>query len=210
MTRAADAPTARPWHVLLVAGASGVGKSRLAHQLARHYDVGLVEIDDFQQLLERLTTPEQFPAIHYVRTHPDEWARMDAGERLATLLRYAGDMSRALEVVIGGRLEGGAPCVIEGDFILPTLALQAAFDGVPAAGRVGALVLLEDDAAQIERNYLAREGRPQPLRAQTSWLHSEWLRAEATRLGIPTVAARPWESVLGRALDLLARPPARD
>ncbi len=54
----------RSWHVLLIGGGSGVGKSTLAFQLARHFEVGLTEVDDFQRVLERMTTPEQYPAVH--------------------------------------------------------------------------------------------------------------------------------------------------
>jgi hypothetical protein len=72
--------------------------------------------------------------------------------------------------------------------------------------------ILYDDEAQIARNYLAREGEPQPDRARWSWNNSEWLRQEAERLGVPTLAARPWETVVARALVLLnaASDPASD
>lgn len=33
--------------------------------------------------------------------------------------------------------------------------------------------------------------------------YGEWLRAEAERLGVPILPARPWDSVFGRALDML-------
>lgn len=45
--------------------------------------------------------------------------------------------------------------------------------------------------AHLGRNYFAREGGPQPERARASWRYSEWLRHEAGRLGVPTIAPRP-------------------
>ena len=199
----------RPWQVLLLGGASGVGKTSVSSRLAHRYGVGLTEIDDFQAILERMTTPDQYPELHFFRTLPEEWRRMDEEERLAHGLRYAAALAGALELVIANHLDG-TPIVLEGDFLLPSLAVRPAYDGVPAASRVRGLFLYEDEE-QIGRNYLAREGRPQPGRARASWRYSEWLRGEAERLGVPTLAARPWDTVLERACATLPPPsPAPD
>ena len=69
-------------------------------------------------------------------------------------------------------------------------------------------IFYEEDEAQIGRNYLEREGEPQPVRIRASWRYSEWLRGEAERLGVPTLAARPWDTVLERACATLAPPPS--
>ncbi len=63
-------PPVRRWQVLLLGGASGAGKSAISYRLAHYFRVGLTEVDDFQVLLERMTTPEQQPALHFWRTHP--------------------------------------------------------------------------------------------------------------------------------------------
>ena len=54
----------RPWQVLLLGGASGPGKTRLSYRRARELSIGITEVDDFQVVLERMTTPEQQPALH--------------------------------------------------------------------------------------------------------------------------------------------------
>ena len=192
----------REWHVLLIGGASGVGKSQISYPLARHFGVGITEIDDFQVVLERMTTPEQYPVVHLFPTDPEAFFGLDDAGKLETAIAYSTVMAEALEAVIANHLDGGPPIVLEGDFLLPSLAVQEAYGGVPAAGRVRAFILYEEEA-QIARNYLAREGEPQPDRARWSWNHSEWLRAEAERLGVPALAARPWETVLERVLALL-------
>jgi 2-phosphoglycerate kinase len=199
----------RGWEVLLFGGASEVGKTSVSYRLAQYYGVGLTEVDDFQVILEHMTTPEQQPVLHYWRTHWDEFQRMDEGQRLDYTRRYAEAMGEALELVIANHLESRAPVVLEGDFILPTLATKPTYNGIAARGAVGAVFLYEPDEAQIGRNYQLREGKPQPDRARASWCYSEWLRAEAERLGVPTVAARPWESVLERVIAVLetAYPP---
>jgi 2-phosphoglycerate kinase len=193
----------RRWHVLLIGGASGVGKTHVSYPLAQHFGVGITEIDDFQVVLERMTTPEQQPAMHFFRTDPDAFFRLDDDGKLGVAIRYAEAMAEPLEYVIANHLDGGSPVILEGDFLLPSLAVRAAYDGIPAAGQVQGFILYEDDEEQIARNYAAREGEPQPGRARASWRHSEWLRREAERLGLPTLSARPWETLFARALALL-------
>jgi len=198
--------TPRTWDVLLIGGASGVGKTSVSYRIAQHYGVGITEIDDFQVILERMTTPEQQPILHYGRTHHDEARRMSEDQQLAFMLEYSQVMTTALDLVIGNHLASNAPIVLEGDFILPSLAVQPAYDAIPANGRVRAIFVYEDDEAQIDQNYLTREGQAQPRRARASWRHSEWLRQEAMRLNVPTIAARPWETVFLRIIATLAAP----
>jgi 2-phosphoglycerate kinase len=193
----------RGWDVLLIGGASGVGKTHVSYPLARHFGVGITEIDDFHVILERMTTPEQQPALHSFRTDPEAFFALDEEGKLAHAIAYATAMVEPLTYVIANHLDGGAPVVLEGDFLLPSLAVAADYDGIPAAGRVRAFILYEEDEAQIDRNYLAREGEPQGVRVRASWRYSEWLRQEAERLGVPTLAARPWQTVVARALALL-------
>ena len=192
----------REWHVLLIGGASGVGKSQISYPLARHFGVGITEIDDFQVVLERMTTPEQYPVVHLFPTDPEAFFGLDDAGKLETAIAYSTVMAEALEAVIANHLDGGPPIVLEGDFLLPSLAVQEAYGGVPAAGRVRAFILYEEEE-QIARNYEVREGEPQPDRARWSWNHSEWLRGEAERLSVPTLTARPWQTALERVLTLL-------
>jgi hypothetical protein len=128
---------------------------------------------------------------------------MDDAQLLAHILDASDAMSAALELVIGNHLASRAPVVLEGDFLLPSLAVRPAYDGVAAAGRVRAVFLYEEDEQQIRRNYRAREGTDQPQRARVSWYHSQWLRREAARLGLPAVPARPWDTVLERVIAAL-------
>jgi len=55
----------RDWQVLLIGGASGVGKTAVSYRVAERYGVGITEVDDFQVLLEAMTTPEQLPVCTF-------------------------------------------------------------------------------------------------------------------------------------------------
>ena len=191
----------RRWEVLLLGGPSGVGKTSVSYRLARHFGVGITEVDDFQNLLEAMTTPEQQPAIHFWRTHP-------APETLAaaTIIEQLREQGRAmgpgLEAVIANHLETHTPIVLEGDFILPELAARPRFLDQPNDGRVRAVFLYEPDEAQLLANYLQREpgAGSQSKRAQVSWLHGQWFKDEAERHGLPALPARPWDTVLDRVI----------
>ncbi len=188
------------WQVLLIGGASGVGKTNVSYRLAQHYGIGITEVDDFQLILERMTSPQQYPTLHFWRTNPEAARQMDEEQHLQFFISYARIMAVALELVIGNHIETRAPIILEGDFILPELAALPAYNGIAAAAQVRGLFIYEPDENQIARNYLVREGEEQRDRARSSWCNSEWLRQEAERLGVPTIPARPWDTVLERAL----------
>jgi 2-phosphoglycerate kinase len=192
-------PPVRRWQVLLLGGPSGVGKTSVSYRLARHFGVGIAEVDDFQALLERMTTPEQQPAIHFWRTHPSPVSPVEILERL---VEQSSALASGLEGVIANHLETSTPVVLEGDFIHPALAAQASFSGQANGGRVRAAFLHEPDEQQLLANYLSREPEsgPQVKRARVSWLHGAWLRREAERYGLPVVSSRPWETVLERLI----------
>jgi hypothetical protein len=190
----------RNWQVLLIGGASGVGKTQISYRLAQHFGIGITEVDDFQVILERMSNAEQYAVLHFWRSNPEAAQRMSEEEHLQFFISYAKVMAEALELVIANHIESRAPLVLEGDFILPELATLAAYDGIDAASQVRGLFIYEPDEAQIARNFLARSGEQQLKRARSSWRNSEWLRDEAARLGVPAIAARPWETVLERAI----------
>jgi 2-phosphoglycerate kinase len=194
----------RSWEVLLIGGASGVGKTSISYRIAQHFGVGITEVDDFQVILERMTTPEQYPGIHYWHTLP-EGAAPTQEDIIREGFRLRAELSPALEAVIANHLESQAPVVLEGDFIAPELAAQTHFLDQPNEGRVRALFVVETDEAQIVANYLAREPHEgeQHFRAALSWEYNHWLKAEAERLGLVALPARPWDDVLERALAAL-------
>jgi 2-phosphoglycerate kinase len=193
--------------VARVGGASGVGKTSVSYRLAHAAGVGITEVDDLQIVLEAMTTPAEQPILHRWRTRRDEILAAGDAALLAHTIAYAGVVCEALALVIASHLESDTPLVLEGDFILPALALRETFAGVEAAGRVRAVFVSEESERQILVNYRRREGTSQPERAHASAVFDRWLVAEACRTGLPVVAARPWVTVLKRTLHALNGPP---
>lgn len=194
----------RTWDVLLIGGASGTGKTSVSYRLARHCGVGITEVDDFQVMLERITTPEIMPALHHWNTHPDPMAQT-AEEMFDNLIAISREMAVGLEAVIANHLETQMPLVLEGDFILPELAAQTCYLDEENNGRVRGVFPYEADEAQIIENFLQREPEhgKQTKRAHVSWLYGQWLKQSAEKLGTIALPARPWDSLFERILDLL-------
>lgn len=193
----------RPADVILISGASGVGKTNVSYRLAQHFGMGLTEVDDLNLVLKHATTPEQFPIMHLLRQQPGRWATMSDDEKLAHIRAYAAELSPSISVVIANHLESGAPLVLEGDFILPSLIALPSHLGFAAAGRVRGVVIVESSLDQITANHTSREGTTQPARSHASWRYSAWLRDDATQHGVPVVEARPWDTVLERVIAAL-------
>jgi 2-phosphoglycerate kinase len=191
----------RSWQVLLIGGASGTGKTSVSYRIAQHFGIGISEVDDFQLVLARMTTPEEQPILHYWRTHP-EVIDLSPEKVVQHIIAVGGAMMPALEVVIENHLASQTPIVLEGDFILPSLATQANFGKEQNNGRVQAVFLVESNEAQLRLNYLQREPESgeQRKRARVSWLFGQWLKREVQRVGLPAVEARPWEDVFERTI----------
>lgn len=194
----------RSWQVLLIGGASGTGKSCVSYRLAQHFGVGITEVDDFQIILEKMTTPEQQPILHYWRTHPGSFD-LPAEAIVEQLISVGEAMWPALEAVVANHLESQAPVVLEGDFILPAFAALSAYDREDNNGRVQGVFLIEPDEAQLRENYLEREPEngDQAKRARVSYLYGQWLEQEARRFHLPTVLARPWADVFERIITAI-------
>ena len=188
--------------VVFVGGAPGVGKSNVARPIADRLGMSLTLVDDVYLVLERMTDPERFPAIHEWRLHPERVLGLDAAGMLEHTKEVSTIVAQAIAPVIADRLESGIRTLFEGDFIQPAFATSKTFDGVPAAGRVRS-VFVYDTLEQFALNIAAREGEDQPRRAEISWNYSEWLRTECERLGVPSISARPWQTSVERGLDAL-------
>jgi 2-phosphoglycerate kinase len=189
--------------IIFIGGAPGVGKTSVARPLATDLGMDLTHVDDFYIVLERMTEPERFPAVHEWRLHPERVLALDGAGMIEHTRQVSDVVAQALEPVIADRLENGIRTVFEGDFIQPAFAASEAFDTEYASGRV-ASVFLHDTLEQFAENIRAREGEEQRQRADISWRYSEWLRRECETYGLPSISARPWETAVDRSLATIS------
>lgn len=180
------------WFVLLIGGPSGIGKTTVAAQVARRLDVPWLMVDDLRLALMRSGV-----AI------PDN-PHAEAFDPVNGLVAVGEAVAPAIEVVIENHVDQRIPVVIEGDGILPSLFERDSVRARATNGCVRAVYLTESDADALYANLVARgaDGWRGDLRwyARRSVAYGEWLRAEAERRGLPTVPARPWETLVDRIL----------
>ena len=55
------------WIVLLIGGASGTGKSSIAYEVAHHYGINVLELDDIIVTMETSTRKEQILNNYFAR-----------------------------------------------------------------------------------------------------------------------------------------------
>jgi 2-phosphoglycerate kinase len=193
------------WQILLIGGSSGTGKTVLAHHLARQFGVGLTQVDDLRLALQRMTTSDRCPALHYFLSTPIVWNRPPT-ELRDGLIKVGRVISQALEPIIQHHLDTPYPLILEGDGILPELIDRLTLARIDTS-KVRAMFLFEPDEAGLRTN-MAERGRgfeydatpDQHAQVQMNWLYGHWLREEATRLRLPVLSTRPRATLVDRAM----------
>ncbi|MEU9074032.1 AAA family ATPase [Kitasatospora sp. NPDC004745] len=189
--------TARAWDVLLIGGASGVGKSRAAARIAGELGAFVVEFDDVVAALHAATSAEQHPGLHLFDAWPDPEAALGAEEVLRRQIATARALEEAVLGVVRNRLSVDVPAVVEGDYLTPAAAARACAEAAEAGRRVRAVFLHEGDPAAIGANYARREPGPGPQerRAAVSARYSHWLAARARAHHLPVLDCRPYPTL---------------
>lgn len=187
----------RNWTVLFIGGSSGTGKSSLAYEIARFYGVNVLEVDDIHLSVETVTTKQSFPAIHYWNTGVN-WKDIGVDGNVKWLIDVSKELTQVLKALVDRHIEDKLPIIIEGDFIYPE------FTGTFDNPEVKSIFVNEPDVNQILQNYLSREGDDlQQYRAEISVAYGKWIVDTCKKNNIRVIEARPWDTVLTRAIDSL-------
>ncbi|MFB7124132.1 AAA family ATPase [Kitasatospora sp. NPDC056273] len=194
-----------PWDVLLIGGASGLGKSRAADLLRVRHGAFVVEFDDVVAALQAATNADSHPGLHHFSAVPDPDA-LGADRVLELQIATARALDDALLGVVRNRLTVDVPAIVEGDYLTPAAAARATAEAAEQGRRVRAVFLHEDDPRSISANYADREpdNGPQPERAAVSARYSTWLADQARAHALPVVECRPYATLPERLAAALA------
>jgi 2-phosphoglycerate kinase len=162
----------------------------------------VLQADDIWLALERATTPQERPSLHFFARR-DVW-RLPVDEIIAGKRALATEVSDALELVIATHLRDNDRVVVEGVWIMPELAVRPTYADRAREHRVRAVYIDEREESVIYESMMRRgnfswwsdDDRMAFVRLQARW--SEWLNAEAAKHGLPVVAARPISSLWQR------------
>ncbi len=185
--------SARDWQVLLIGGASGVGKTSVAEAVARRLGVSLSQADSYRLMLERTTTADAFPALHR-RSAAGGRPRAPETQPAAEWAEVAREVSGALEVVVAFHAATRAAMILEGDTLLPALASARVLAGVPTLRRVRAVFLHEPSASRLRARLVARgrgydmlSAAEQECQLRRTMEYGDWLAAEAVAHRCPVL-----------------------
>ena len=195
----------RRWQVLLIGGSSGVGKTVVARELAKHLSLSLLLLDDVRLALQEATSSETNSEMHvFLNYQKEKWR--DPESIYADWIRVAKAMTAPLNVIISHHLlvPDVGPIIIEGDGILPMARRQL---GEP--NDVCTVFIVEEDEAQLLHNLQSR-GRgyhdldtpEQKGFAHASWLYGQWLAREARKFELPVIHVRSQKTLLQRLLSM--------
>ena len=202
--------------IILLGGATGVGKSTLAMELA--YRLGLVWVvstDMIRETMRTVISPDLAPGLHdhSFRGIVDVGDVLnDPRERvLAGFHRQASQVRVGVRAVIDRAISENAHIIIEGTHLSPPFR-QYLSD--PSAAHVAGFVLAVPDESEHRRRFPKRARKQMKRKAQTyldafqsvRWVHDDLLRiaedVEAVVLGNENL-----QDTLSGAIDFLSRDP---
>ena len=194
------------WKVLLIGGSSGVGKTFVARELARHLSLSLLLLDDVRLALQQATSDQTHPELHvFLKYHPEQWR--DSQAIFADWITVGNAMTKPLQAIIRHHciVPDVGPIILEGDGILPNVSSP-----FPDPNDVCAVFIVEQDESQLLENLRSRgrgfndwDTSQQKGFAHASWIYGQWLAREADKLRLPVIEARPQPTLLQRLLSII-------
>ena len=192
----------KSWTVLLIGGSSGVGKTRLAQQLAEKYGIPHMEADDVRVALRTVTNREAHPELFTFVDNQNYLEDFSEARFIEEHLATATTVWKALSALIDKHIGFGEQVVIEGDSILPALLAGRSREGIRE-------VFVFDELEGIRERQMVRNRNkkrtPEKMEtnARFSFAYSEVFRNQAKEQAMFAVIASPIESLFSRVVDEL-------
>lgn len=190
------------WTVLLIAGASGTGKTYLAQQIAEKYHISHMEADDLRVALRTVTNREAHPELFTFVDHQNYLEEFTQEEYLEKYMAGAKTVWLGMNDIITKHVGFNERIVIDGDSIIPTMLAKRDQTGIKA-------VFLYDDLEGIRERQLKRNRNkkrtPEKMEtsARFSFAYSELLRKQAEENGFVTCKASPIQTLFDRVIEII-------
>ena len=187
------------WTVLLIGGASGVGKSHLGRQLSHHYKVPLVEVDDIRIALRTVADKDNYPDLFTFVDNPNFLDEFSQEQFVAKLIDVGVALWPALDVLISKHIKCNEPVIIEGDGIIPKMLAGRSQDEVQS-------LFLDDEIDSIRskievRNRHGSEIRKLDRRSEFAHAYNEEIIKQAREHDFQVVSASPMDTLLERVVS---------
>ena len=199
--------------VVLIGGATGVGTSTLAADVASRLNIQSVRgTDSIREVLRHAISPDLVPALHKssYAIKPED-IRIPVKEENTTLYGFriqASQVAVGVEAIVDRGLKEGTNLVIEGVHLVPEIILDRYRDHPNVCSLV---VYLSDEAAHRSRFYIRALGTAMRRPAEEYIAHfgeirqiHDYIVESARRMGVHTVENFSIENSSDAAVEIVA------
>jgi 2-phosphoglycerate kinase len=198
--------------VLLIGGATGVGKSTIATQLAARLGiVRLVATDAIREVMRGLFTRELMPTLYTSSFDADEALREPPPRAADKVIVGFREQTAAVTVGINALIrraaEEGTSVIIEGAHVVPGFVEQE-----PWQDRVLAVpVIISVDDEDLHRGHFVVRGRDTPTRPLDRYQRGfanirkvqKYIKSQALSHGVPVIPNYSLDQAIGAVIDLV-------
>ena len=195
--------------IILIGGATGVGKSTIATQIAARLGITrVVGTDAVREVLRSAFTEQMFPTLYASSYQADNAVRQPiphSGDRLIIGFReQAAAVAVGAQALIDRAIEEGTDLIIEGAHLVPGFLQEIESQD---ALIVSLLITVEDE--QLHRSHFYRRGREANARSQEKYLAAfkkirriqRYMISSALMRGVPVIPHGDLDATLAEVLD---------
>ena len=198
--------------VILVGGATGVGKSTIATMLANRLGITrVIPTDAIREVMRSMITGTLMPALHT--------SSFDAAEVVTTPLPRSADpvimgfreqvsaVAVGVQALIRRAVEEGSPMIVEGAHLVPGFIDTSAF----ARNAVVVPIVVSVDDEELHRSHFAARGQDVATRQSERYLDffenirkiQKYVKSLALQHGVPIVPSYNLDATLSQVIDLV-------
>lgn len=190
----------KPRRLVLIGGGAGTGKTTVARALSRNLDAGWLQVDTIWLALIDAAEPGSDRRRVLDVDHALRHGTMPAEDVLAQHMDAAAMVCHAMPRALAFELQTHGTVLADGAWILPEWSARLELDGVD----VRPIFLHEPDAGHLRTAMASRRSMPMAApwhdrSARLARLFGDTVAREASRLGLPLVESRPYDSLVDRA-----------
>jgi len=196
--------------VVLIGGATGVGKSTLATQLAARLGiVRVVATDAIREVMRSMLSAELMPTLHTSSFEADRALREPPTRSAEALVLGFREQTAAVAVGLNALIDRaaleGTSIVIEGAHVVPGF-----FDLIAYADRILAVpvVISVEDEESHRSHFVARDAGVRPAQRYTSGFENirrlqKYVKSQALSHGVPIIPNYSFDQALASVIDLV-------
>ncbi len=198
--------------VVLIGGATGVGTSTLAADVARRLNIqSVIGTDSIREVLRRAISPDLLPILHkssFEITHEDLRVPVEEEPVVFGFRQQAVQVAVGVEAIVDRGLKEGTNLVVEGVHLVPEIILGRYRDHPNVCALV---VHLSDEHVHRSRFYIRALGTAMRRPAEEYISHfaeirriHDYIVQSASRAGVQTVENLSIENTSDAAVEIVA------